>query len=64
MFNNIYSKKAQIEPTAVTAHDPAGINGVETDAENNGAIYNMAGQRLQKLQKGLNIVGGKKIVVK
>lgn len=64
VFNNIYSKKAQIEPTAVTAHDPAGINGVETDAENNGAIYNLAGQRLQKLQKGLNIVGGKKIVVK
>ena len=28
------------------------------------AIYNLAGQRLQKLQKGINIVGGKKVAIK
>lgn len=28
------------------------------------AIYNLAGQRLKKMQKGLNIVGGKKIILK
>ena len=28
------------------------------------AIYNLAGQRLQKMQKGINIVGGKKYIVK
>lgn len=28
----------------------------------NGAIYNLAGQRLQKVQKGINIVNGKKIL--
>ena len=45
-------------------------DGVETaieslDAETvNGAIYNIAGQKLSKLQKGINIVGGKKIFVK
>ena len=27
-------------------------------------IYNLAGQRMQKLQKGVNIVGGKKVLVK
>ena len=27
-----------------------------------GAIYNLAGQRLQKMQRGINIVGGKKII--
>lgn len=27
------------------------------------AIYNMAGQRLHKLQKGLNIVNGKKVII-
>lgn len=27
-----------------------------------GAIYNLAGQRLQKLQKGINIINGKKII--
>lgn len=33
-------------------------------ANANAPIYNLAGQRLQKLQKGINIVGGKKVVVK
>lgn len=28
----------------------------------NGAIYNMAGQKLSKLQKGINIVNGKKVL--
>lgn len=35
------------------------INGVEAE---NGAIYNIAGQRLGKMQKGINIVNGKKII--
>lgn len=30
----------------------------------NAPIYNLAGQRLQKLQKGVNIVNGKKVLVK
>ena len=29
-----------------------------------GAIYNLAGQRLSKLQRGLNIIDGKKVVIK
>lgn len=33
-------------------------------SEGDGAIYNMAGQRISKLQKGINIVDGKKIVVR
>ena len=28
----------------------------------NGPIYNLAGQRIQKMQKGINIIGGKKMV--
>ena len=35
------------------------INGVEAEE---GAIYNIAGQRLGKMQKGINIVNGKKII--
>ena len=34
-------------------------NGQQTTE---GAIYNLAGQRLQKMQKGINIVNGKKIL--
>ncbi len=37
-----------------------GINKVV--AETNDAIYNLAGQRLSKMQKGINIVGGKKVL--
>ncbi|MBR6030700.1 MAG: hypothetical protein IKP36_01920 [Bacteroidaceae bacterium] len=33
-----------------------------TLSEGEGAIYNVAGQRLQKMQRGINIVGGKKIL--
>ena len=31
---------------------------------NEGVVYNLAGQRLQKMQKGINIVKGKKIAIK
>ena len=34
------------------------------DLNDSKAIYNLAGQRLQKMQKGINIVGGKKIILK
>ena len=27
-------------------------------------IYNLAGQRLEKMQKGINIVNGKKVMIK
>ncbi len=39
-----------------------GIEGIGHEA--NAPIYNVAGQRLQKMQRGINIVGGKKILVK
>ena len=41
------------EETAIT-----NVNG----NGNNAAIYNMAGQRISKLQKGINIVNGKKVL--
>ena len=40
--------------------DATGIANVEKAVEN-GAIYNLAGQRQNKIQKGINIVNGKKI---
>ena len=39
-----------------------GIEGI--GYSENDAIYNLAGQRLQKMQRGINILGGKKILVK
>ena len=43
------------------ADDATGINAVEKASEN-GPIYNIAGQRLNKMQKGINIVNGKKVL--
>ena len=41
--------------------DPTGIANVESAVEN-GLIYNLAGQRLNKVQKGINIINGKKVL--
>ena len=42
--------------------DPTGIKAVENANANGDAIYNIAGQRLSKMQKGINIMNGKKIL--
>ena len=45
------------------AEDATGIKNVNVnDNLNNGIIYNLAGQRINKLQKGINIVNGKKVL--
>ena len=46
--------------------NPTGIENIDHSTLNiehsDGAIYNVAGQRLNKMQKGINIVNGKKIL--
>ena len=43
--------------------NPTKINEIRNgNPKEDGAIYNLAGQRLQKMQKGMNIVNGKKIL--
>ena len=41
-----------------------GIKAVETTETESNAIYNLAGQRVSKMQKGIYIVNGKKVLVK
>ena len=41
-----------------------GIKSVETTETESKAIYNLAGQRVSKMQKGIYIVNGKKVLVK
>lgn len=43
--------------------DEDAIKGIEANTEN-GVIYNLAGQRLSKPVKGINIINGRKVVVK
>ena len=42
--------------------DATGISGVDANVDANEAIYNIAGQRINKFQKGINIINGKKIL--
>ena len=44
--------------------DPSGIKGIRTESVKSNSIYNLSGQRLTAPQKGINIIGGKKFVVK
>ena len=47
-----------------TEDDPTGINEIngQWSMANGQSIYNLAGQRLSKMQKGINIVSGKKML--
>ena len=67
ILTNQAPSQARIKSIAVTYIDVEIIDGIVSPfnaKEGKTAIYNLAGQRLQKLQKGINIVGGKKIAVK
>jgi len=47
--------------SVVVEVNPTGISSPLEETEN-GAVYNLAGQRLSKMQKGINIINGKKIL--
>ena len=44
--------------------DPSGIATVLTEQKTNETIYNLSGQRFATPRRGLNIIGGKKVVVR
>lgn len=55
----------EIKNFSVTTSSVDGINAVEDNAKvADDAIYNLAGQRLAKPAKGINVIGGKKVVIK
>ena len=48
-------------------YDPDGIEEIQSSKskiQNEDAVYNLAGQRLSKPQRGINIVNGKKTVIR
>ena len=52
---------AGIKGFVLGADNATAISSAKAQAEN-AAIYNLAGQKIQSLQKGINIVNGKKII--
>ena len=61
VFNAIYNGNPELQPIAVSETSTS-VEGVKAEAADNGAIYNLAGQKRSKLAKGINIVNGKKVV--
>ena len=54
-----------ITQVAKVTEGATGVRTVEkVNAEEAEAIFNLAGQRLQKPQRGINIINGRKVVVK
>ena len=48
----------------VIVSDPSSIRNIKMDTNLDVPIYNLNGQRLDKPRKGINIIGGKKVVIK
>ena len=63
-LTNQASAQARIKTIAVTYIDTSKVDAISTPTSVDGetAIYNLAGQRLSKMQKGINIARGKKIL--
>ncbi|MCH5306663.1 MAG: hypothetical protein J1E37_01180, partial [Prevotella sp.] len=59
-------KTAKIgDPRWITS-EPTGIETIQQEVDNleNAVIYNLQGVRVEKAQKGLYIVNGRKVVIK
>ena len=56
--------KTTSSPYAFYFDNATGIEGVQDVQGVQEPIYNLSGQRLNKMQKGINIIGGKKVLVK
>jgi len=58
-----YQSTSGVKAFFFAGDDATGIDSLTpTLSEGEGAIYNVAGQRMSKMQKGINIVNGKKIM--
>jgi hypothetical protein len=48
----------------IVVYDPSGILDINLDKKANAPIYDLNGRRLAEPAKGINVIGGKKVVVK
>ncbi len=61
-----WSNNVTVTPAPAAAAFKVGATGIQSIAEGNenGEIYTIGGVRVQKAQKGVNIINGKKVLVK
>ena len=62
IYYGIYKGTHELLPISVFENDPTAISDVKAETNADGVIYNIAGQRMSKLAKGINIVNGKKVI--
>ena len=62
IYFGIYKGTHEVLPLSVLENDPTAISDVKAEVASDNVIYNLAGQRMSKLSKGINIVNGKKII--
>ena len=63
IFNQIFKgTTSEIAPTKVTEATATGISTIE--AAQKVVVYDLQGRRVQKAEKGLFIINGKKVLVK
>ena len=66
--DEVYQANMDIENVILNTGDNedliTGLENLKDSDDEKDIIYNVAGQRLQKMQRGINIVGGKKVLVK
>lgn len=56
---------SSVKAFSIRVDEADGVNDVRRDdADAKGEIFNLSGQRMNRLQKGVNIVNGKKVLVK
>ncbi|MBR4242277.1 MAG: hypothetical protein IKR98_00030 [Bacteroidaceae bacterium] len=58
------SPESTVKAFYLNFSDETAINAVEATQNENAAIFNLAGQRVSKAQKGLYIVNGKKVIMR
>jgi hypothetical protein len=49
---------------SIVAIDPSGIQTVTLDKDINSPLYDLNGRKLKEPRKGVNIIGGKKVLLK
>lgn len=62
-MGSVYNTTKQLNLTEFKTTAEASVNTIST-AKKNGAIYNLAGQRVQTMGRGLYIINGKKVIMK
>lgn len=64
MGEALYDLIKEVEEYKKAQEVPTGISGFTAEKQNSATIYNLNGQRVEKAQKGLYIINGKKVMVK